>query len=773
MKKEKNCVIDASVSDVESSIESLSDKPEEERELTPEQRIELLQERCDMLNTQLNGYKREYKRILNSGSVKTIFRIKKLVGRPYVPQYLETPSAKKTSASERLMVDELPTVTVVIPTYKPCDTIAKTVESVLIQDYDEGKIHVLLAVNAGNSAWAQTLRETYENDPRVRVAFTEKKGLSVARNFTRPLLDTDFVTYLDDDDYFTAGYLREMGCHALENVDVICGRMTDLHMDGSVDEDTYIVRAMEQVGEGLHEDYLPLGSLFSSFCAKLYRRELITEVFGDFDESLTHTEDIVYWVENIYKMKGCTYVCDFGSNESYVRRLTENSMSRPEEHEKQFAFYISDRIRLLERYATGIFEDRPISYKRFVLNKINSTVSMMRGYFKDLPEAEKERARELIFASECPFLNKAYFARKTGIAFCHNFSPFADASSYVASKRLVEIDAFLGEPIGWNVYCADMSRQRTKDVYWDMFYASYRYKEKKIVKIPTYFNEKSQEQWGKFVYHETKNLPADVIYSRSMWAGSHVAAYLYKKKHPEAEWFAEFSDPVYMDTNDTPRPVSKYYRGIYRRLNDFWKNVEQSVFQNADHVIFTNPSQLEYMMQSNPPKEEAAVRAKSIVWSHPRTQNCYANILHSADELDPSKINVGYFGTFYANRGIDPMLALLRNPQVELHVFTNVTDEHKVLAKKYPGLRFHGLVSHLEFLNLASRMDYCFLNDIVFEGKINPYIPSKLADYLAADSRVIVVTREGTELDRYEDPRLLKVPEITAAFTTTLTKKEG
>ena len=87
---------------------------------------------------------------------------------------------------------------------------------------------------------------------------------------------------------------------------------------------------------------------------------------------------------------------------------------------------------------------------------------------------------------------------------------------------------------------------RQRDNTFEMFFGRYQYTEKHIIGQKTYFNEKSQYEWGKQAFVATESLKADIIYSRSMWAGSHVAAYMYKKKYPETKWYAEFSDPIYL-----------------------------------------------------------------------------------------------------------------------------------------------------------------------------------------------------------------------------------
>jgi len=666
----------------------------------------------------------------------------------------------------------LPSITVVIPTYKPNEYLESAVDSVLLQEYDEEKITILIVVNGDNVDYFNNLKSRYLSNRKVSVVYTPTKGVSAARNYTKQFLTTEYVTYLDDDDYFTSGYLKEMAQYAGEDVSIICGRLVDLVDKWNLSTNTYINNALKSAGNKLHEDYSKIESLFSSFNMKLYRRELITEKLFDFEESVSHTEDVLFWVRNIGRIDGGIYTCKANSTEAYVRRVTEDSLSRPNDL-RSFDFYINDRISLIEEFEKEIYNaENDLKHKEFVLRKINVNIQTMKNYFDALSDVEKEKARTVINLSESAFVNKALFANKNGIAFCHNFSPSVDASAFVASKRLSQIAQHVGEPIAWTVITSNMSHCRKQDTLWEEFYASYQYANKITTSTPTGFNEKSQYSWGRYVHSIAEERMSDVtyIYSRSMWAGSHVAAYLYKKEHPEVIWYAEFSDPIYMGTDNKKRKAAYNYVGEESFYNTFWKDIEDVVFQNADHIIFTNENQCQYMLMNNKQKNENEVLLKSLVWNHPVISNRYAKIIESDVQLDSNAINIGYFGTFYPNRDYDAMLTFLNNEKINVYMFTNITGELEKLSKLYPNLYIHPMIAQLEFLNLASKMDYCYLNDIAFEGEVNPYLPSKLADYLAADARIIALTYPNTPMDKLEDSRIIKVRQINDDLLHVLSK---
>lgn len=664
----------------------------------------------------------------------------------------------------------LPSISVIIPTYKMNDTVECCVASVLEQDYPAEKIEVILAVNGNDAEYAQWLKERYEKESRVQVVHTTVAGASAGRNYGKKFANGEFATYLDDDDYFTKGFLKEMAQNITENTTVVCGRMIDLEGDTLI-HDGYINKALEKAGAGVHPNPWKLQSMFSSPCAKLFRTSQLLNVWGDFDESLAHTEDTAFWIENMHKPMGECFACASDSDQAYVRRKLENSRSRPS-GEKAFAFYITDRIKLVERFADELLhEERSVDYKRFVLNKIQTSVNFMVSFYRESTPEDQVRIRELVNASDCIFLNKGLFAEKRAIAFCHNFAPAVDASAFVASKRLQQLNKHIGENLAWTVVTADMRNARASDPMWDMFFAKFQYVNKLVVPGNAYFSEAAQVLWGEKAFDLVKDEEVPYIYSRSLWAGSHVAALKYKEAHPDVFWIAEFSDPLYMGKENTPRKASKEYTGDQAYLNTFWQDLEIAVFQKADQIIYTNANQCRYMLEYNPQDASYNVPGKSLIWHHPRIDARYANIIPTDYRLDDDNINIGYFGTFYQTRSADEMLMLLDNQKVHLHIFTNVTPELEAQMKEISGrIHLHPLVSHLEVFSISKKMDYLFLNDILFDGEYTPYLPSKLADYLSVGTAVLGMVYPNTPMSEMNEKMLIKFSGLDTDFVRNLKK---
>lgn len=659
-----------------------------------------------------------------------------------------------------LSYNQLPSVSVIIPTYKDSEYIYEGVLSVLNQDYPQDKIQIVISVNGGDLIYYNKLSEKYSSEKRINVVYTPHKGASVARNFALQYVTGSHITYLDDDDYLTPGYIKEMARHATSGIDLVCGRLIDYHPDSNAfDNDTYMNKVLKAIGEKLSNSPLEISSLLSTMWAKLYTKKFLLSC-SILDEDLAHTEDIDFWINNFQHITSPTYLCDAMSDEGYVRRITTASTSRPPK-EKLFSFFITDRVKLIERFSKKLFSNLSMEHKRFILVKIDAQTNHMLKYFTELPKDEKHRALDIINRSNSNFLNKSKFGITKGIAFCHNFSPYADASAYVASKRLSEISNLYGQNISWYVFCAPM-QTRQQDNNFEIFFARYQYTKKYLIGTKTYFNEKAQWEWGQKAFDAANSFEADVVYSRSMWAGSHVAAYLYKQKYPDVKWYAEFSDPIYMGTDNKERKYAKHYDDQLSFLNTFWKDIEFNVIDNADIVIFTNKNQKKYMLSKNTLlKDATSIEEKSMCIGHPSLPSCYCKLNETNYQLDRSAINIGYFGSFYANRHINDFFAFLKQPNTYLHVFTS--SENPTIPSEFAQyedrIRINKQVQYFNFLNLASKMDYLYLNDINFSHEINPYLPSKITDYLITGTPVLANIFPGSPLSEIKHPKLIFIQD--------------
>jgi len=660
----------------------------------------------------------------------------------------------------------LPGVSVVIPTYRPNETIYSAVASVLGQDLPGEGVEVLLCVNGGDTGWQATLRERYAEEPRVRVLFTECAGANAGRNLGVAVAGRPLLAFLDDDDYYTPGYLREMACGMTDGgVNLAVGMLGDLdERSQQIVRNRIIVRTFRSVGLGLCADWMKLLPVFSTFTCKLYRTDFFRRCFAPLDETERHSEDVVFWCEHIGELSGPVYVVAPESLESYVRVRVPDSLSRPKP-EQEYPFYVTDRLRIMDRLSRVLLDPmRTLKHKQFVLEKIKAQMWFIQKYLNDATEVVRARARKEIFASDNLFINKSRFSTRKAIAFCHNFSPFVDASAFVATKRLKEIEEMEGGPLRWHVISQDMGNIRSEDALFHQFFAEKSFWKQTMVKGPFAFMPEQQVPYAQSALDMVKDEEVEVVYSRSLFVGSHIAAYNYKKAHPKVRWYAEFSDPPGYGVDNKPRAC---------KGKPDWFYIEQMVYVLADKIIFTNANQMSFMLSYNPRSElNERIRARAIVRHHPVLPHDYCRMIGADYALDPSKINIGYFGTFYVTRKANDMIRLLGNPLVVLHVFTTKPEELRGQLADYGNrVRVNSTVSQFEVLNLGSRMDYLYLNDTEFPGEVNPFLPSKYADYLTTGTPIIAKVQPGSVISGEVCKNVINVRELTTEFVSRLQKK--
>ena len=97
-----------------------------------------------------------------------------------------------------------PLVSVIVPVFNTKPYLAQALDSLIKQTYKNLEI---LVIDDGSSDGSGALcDEIRRRDPRIRVVHQENRGLSGARNTGLRLMNGDYVTFLDSDDW----YHREM-----------------------------------------------------------------------------------------------------------------------------------------------------------------------------------------------------------------------------------------------------------------------------------------------------------------------------------------------------------------------------------------------------------------------------------------------------------------------------------------------------------------------------------------------------------------------------------
>lgn len=114
------------------------------------------------------------------------------------------------------------TVSIIIPIYNVEKYLKDCLESVLEQTYPDLQI---ILVNDGSTDSSGSICDAYAaKDSRIRVVHKDNGGLSDARNAGLPLVDGQFILYLDSDDFLESAAIEDlMETQKKTDADIVLG----------------------------------------------------------------------------------------------------------------------------------------------------------------------------------------------------------------------------------------------------------------------------------------------------------------------------------------------------------------------------------------------------------------------------------------------------------------------------------------------------------------------------------------------------------------------
>jgi hypothetical protein len=246
----------------------------------------------------------------------------------------------------------------------------------------------------------------------------------------------------------------------------------------------------------------------------------------------------------------------------------------------------------------------------------------------------------------------------------------------------------------------------------------------------------------------------------------------YKARNPGVRWVAELSDPFTIRTDGTRREydlpandIMASIRTAARAANrtDFqgggvFEAIEWMAYALADELIFTNELQRDFMLDGCV-DAALAERARSVsrVVQHPQPPHDHYTRAKASRFLSSDKVNVAYFGRFYGVRGVvdllDPFaqLSATERAKISFTIFTPDVDDAREAAQAHPAadcVEVREALPYFEFLATARAADWLLVADARTSGvlPVNPYLPSKLADYQGSGTRIWGLVEPGSAM---------------------------
>lgn len=234
-----------------------------------------------------------------------------------------------------------PSISIIVPVYNVEKYIEQCIQSIISQTH---KNFELILVDDGSPDKSGTICDKYaSNDDRIVVVHKENGGVSSARNVGINRATSDWITFIDSDDFIGKDYIKNLyaGTH-YKDIDFVHGGCTNCSENGE------IVGVEQRYENFSSNDKLLLLNNFRGLCfSKLFRRAIVEGKDIKFDNNIRIGEDMVFTMEYLTYVNSYSFVSDVSYY--YRRRKTSAThITRQTYNEALYAF--KKRKNILDRY---------------------------------------------------------------------------------------------------------------------------------------------------------------------------------------------------------------------------------------------------------------------------------------------------------------------------------------------------------------------------------------------------------------------------------------
>lgn len=214
----------------------------------------------------------------------------------------------------------MPKISIIIPVYNAEKFIRRCIDSILAQSFQDFE---LILVNDGSTDSSKEICDSYSSlDNRIIVISQENSGASSARNAGLEFAKSEYVCFIDADDYVGKEYLSCMVDKTDKQADLICQGMTCIKngnesVIGFDKEETFTI----DNNCTFFDKYILFR--FCGSCCKLFKRNLINENNIRFSDKIICAEDFDFILKYL---KHCKYI-KVTSSANYYYEHHENSVS--------------------------------------------------------------------------------------------------------------------------------------------------------------------------------------------------------------------------------------------------------------------------------------------------------------------------------------------------------------------------------------------------------------------------------------------------------------
>lgn len=195
-------------------------------------------------------------------------------------------------------------VTVIVPVYNTGDFLRGCISSILSQSY---KNYMLLLIDDGSTDESGIICDEYGRiDTRVRVVHQDNHGLIYTRLKGVELASTEYVAFVDSDDWIDEGLLQTVISPMMEHSEIDISVSPHVRNNGKTQNTSFVARKEEEWSAEEALLYMLQNKWFGwTMCGKIYRRSLfrnleITEQRNPIGEDLAINYRVFKRAKKVY-----------------------------------------------------------------------------------------------------------------------------------------------------------------------------------------------------------------------------------------------------------------------------------------------------------------------------------------------------------------------------------------------------------------------------------------------------------------------------------------
>lgn len=207
-------------------------------------------------------------------------------------------------------------ISVIIPTYKPEGYIYECLSSLYLQTLNSDRFEVLIVLNGPKEPFDNQISSFLADKDNMHLLYTDKVGVSNARNVGIEKSKGDYISFIDDDDIVSDNYLEFLLAKA-DSCSIVVSNVYNFTNDKNEKIKDYLTFKDNSSNIFKNRSYL------SNACCKLIPLSVIENM--RFDENFVKGEDAIFMFSisnRISRIQKTDAKC------IYYRRIREMSASR-------------------------------------------------------------------------------------------------------------------------------------------------------------------------------------------------------------------------------------------------------------------------------------------------------------------------------------------------------------------------------------------------------------------------------------------------------------